>query len=121
MFRYASFNRPLWNGFDPGLPFKIVDITDSDNINGRKPHDVIETTDRISPGHIYNLELTDYEEVSFKNKLIEYAQTKLTGSYLSQMMLNIKYGKVTGIDKIDFYANKANEIIAKIEARKVKS
>ena len=87
MFRYASFNRPLWLCFDPGVSYKIVDIKESDKINGRTPHNVIETEERISPEKLYSLELTSYEEVEAKNRLYIYAKSKFTGRYLD----NINY------------------------------
>ena len=62
MYRYVSFNRPLWIGFDLGVSYTIVDKKDSDKVNGRIPHDVIETEERISPENLYSLELTSYEE-----------------------------------------------------------
>jgi len=42
MYRYASFNRPLWIGFDPGVSFLRVDNLKSDEFNGRILFDVIE-------------------------------------------------------------------------------
>lgn len=105
-FRYASFNRPLWIGFDPGVPYKIVEKTMADNINGRAPHDVIETNIPISEEHKYSLQLTDYQEVADKNELMDYARTKMEGSYLGNMIDQIRNKKVTTKEKIDYYVGK---------------
>ena len=106
MFRYGSFYRPLWIGFHPNVEYKLVDIKKSDEINGRKPYDVIETKERISPESIYNLQLTDYEEVEEKIKLYEYAQTKFTGRHLELIRDLIQKKTVTTKEKIDFYHKK---------------
>ncbi len=82
MFRYGSFYRPLWIGFHPGVQYTIAEVRESDIINGRKPYDVIVTSERISPEKIRDLELTDYEEVAENRKLYGYAQTKFTGRHL---------------------------------------
>mgnify|MGYP006367930601 CR=1 FL=1 len=109
MFRYGSFQRPLWIGFHPGVQYKLVEIKKSDEINGRRPHDVIITEERISPESIYNLQLTDYEEIDKKRKLIEYAETKFTGRYLNTMQHLIQEGTVTTKEKINFYHKKLNK------------
>lgn len=106
MFRYGSFYRPLWIGFHPGVEYKLVEVKKSDEINGRKPHDVIETSEKISPEKIRDLELTDYEEVAEKRKLYEYAQTKFTGRYLELMRDLIQKKTVTTKERIDFYHKK---------------
>lgn len=107
MFRYASFNRPLWCGFNPGVAYTIVEIKESDKLNGRKPHDVIETEIEISKEHIYNLQLTDYQEVAAKNKLYAYAATKFKpGRYLDCVNDLIHNKTITTTEKIDYYANK---------------
>jgi len=107
MFRYASFNRPLWCGFDPGVSFEILDIKKSDEIHGRKPHAVFQTFIKISPEKIYSLELTDYEEVTEKNKLYAYAKTKLSGRFLDCVNDLIHKKKVVYNTQIDYYAGKA--------------
>lgn len=106
MFRYASFNRPLWIGFDPGTGYKIVEIQKSDEINGRRPHDVFETFIKISPEKIYSLELTDYEEVAEKNKLYAYAKTKLSDRWLDCVNELIHSKKIVYREQIDYYAKK---------------
>ncbi len=111
MFRYASFMRPLWIGFDPGTAYTVVDKQKSDEINGRMPHDVIETSERISPEHIYNLQLTSYEEIAVKAVLYEYAKSKFSeGRYLNCVMDLIHKKKITTTEKIDYYLQKMEKI-----------
>jgi len=112
MFLYASFNRPLWIGFDPGVWFKIVNKEPTDMINGRMPHNVIATNEPISPEKIKDLELTDYQEVAATNKLIEHAKGKLTEQYLKCVIDLIKSKKIVSTDRIDDYATKAQKIQA---------
>ena len=111
MFRYASFNRPLWLCFDPGVSYKIVDIKESDKINGRTPHNVIETEERISPEKLYSLELTSYEEVEAKNRLYIYAKSKFTGRYLDNINYLIHEKTITTPEKIDYYYNKLQKTL----------
>lgn len=115
MFRYASFYRPLWNGFNPGTTYTIVDKKKFDEINGRTPYDVIETEQRISPEHIYNLQLTDYEEVEVKNKLYEYVKGKFTGMFLNNINDLIHSKKITSIEKIDYYLQKMKKLNLEIK------
>ncbi len=110
IFRYASFNRPLWIGFDPGVPYTRVDIQKSDYINDRKPHDVIETKQAITPDHLRNLELTDYQEVAEKGKLYAYAKTVFpAGSHLNSINDLIKSKKIINTEKIDEYKSKLDK------------
>jgi len=109
MFRYASFNRPLWCGFDPGTSYKIIETKKSDEINGRKPHDVFETFIQISADKIYSLELTDYQEVAEKNKLYAYTETKLSGRWLDCVNDLIHSDKIEYKEQIDYYARKAKQ------------
>jgi len=107
MFLYASFNRPLWIGFDPGVWFKIIDKESKDMINGRMPHEVIFTNEPISPEKIKDLELTDYQEVAEKNKLYAYAATKFKpSSYLNCVNALIHKKTITTPEEIDNYASK---------------
>lgn len=108
-YRYASFNRPLWIGFDPGVWYKIINKTDEDMINGRMPHDVIFTNEPISDAKKYSLELTDYQELKVKNELIEYAASLMTGRDLACMKDQIWSKKVTSKEKIKHYAGKVNK------------
>lgn len=106
VYRYGTFLRPLWIGFDAGIKYRIVPMRESDIINGRKPHDVIETDERLSPEKIYNLQLTDYEEVEEKRKLFKYAETKFSGRNLQLVDDLIQKGTIKDKAKIDFYFNK---------------
>lgn len=116
MFRYASFNRPLWIGFDPGTAYQRVDIKDSDILHGRRPHDVIETLEPIFPSKIEALELTDYQEVAATNKLYAYASEKLRpSSYLNCINDLIRNKTIRTTSRIDYYVDKVQKIQ---EARK---
>ena len=110
MFRYASFNRPLWIGFDPGTVYTIVEKQKSDEVNGRMPWDVIETSERISPEHLYNLQLTSYEEIAEKALLYEYAKSKFTGNYLKCINDQIHSKTITTTEKIDYFLNKMKKV-----------
>jgi len=100
-YKYGSFNRPLWNGFNPGVVFEFKDITPDDNINGRKPYDVITTLTPIAAEHITNLELTDYQEVAKRDGCYKYAISIIPVKYLKTIQDMIKSNKLTSIDDIN--------------------
>ena len=99
-FRYASFNRPLWCGFDPGQQYIIVDILPGDSINGRKPHDVFTTENRISPEKLASLEITSYEDEANRQSLRDYAKTVFAGIYYDTICQQIHNRKITTIQDI---------------------
>jgi hypothetical protein len=108
-YRYASFNRPLWIGFDPGTPYQIVEIQESDKLNGRKPHDVIETEIPISNEKKYSLELTDYQELAEQNKLIEYASSLFKDRWLDCIVHSIRNKTIVSTEQINKYLKESKE------------
>lgn len=75
---YGSFQRPIWNGFDPGVKFRLLHtITDAhrDPRWNRKPHDVIVTEQPITPSKIYALQLTDIIQGKKMTKKIKYVKS----------------------------------------------
>ena len=105
-FKYRSFNRPLWNGFNPGVVFEFKDITPDDSINGRKPYDVITTNTPITADVIKNLELTDYQAVAKRDECYKYAISIIPVKYLKTIQDMIKSNKLASIDDINTLVKK---------------
>lgn len=95
---YGSFQRPIWNGFDPGVKYKLLsNITDAyrDPRWNRKPHDVIITESPISAEKQYALQLTDIAQGKKMNAMIKRVNAikslgdNMKGSLISQILKGV--------------------------------
>lgn len=95
---YGSFQRPIWNGFDPGVKYKLLsNITNAymDPRWNRKPHDVIITESPISAEKQYALQLTDIVQGKKMSAMIKRANAikslgdNMKGSLISQILKGV--------------------------------
>lgn len=76
-YRYGSFSRPLWPGFKPSVPFKIVKPlkSDEDPRRGRMPHSVIVTNKVIPKKELEDFELTDIRDIKKLREMYDYIES----------------------------------------------
>jgi hypothetical protein len=95
---YGSFQRPIWNGFDPGVKYKLLsNITNAymDPRWNRKPHDVIITESPISAEKQYALQLTDIVQGKKMSAMIKRVNAikslgdNMKGSLISQILKGV--------------------------------
>lgn len=117
---YASFQRPIWAGFNPGVQFqKVLGPLDkySDPRWNRNPHDVIITSTPISKEKQYDLQLTDLKEGAKIKELIKYVDKFdfLTDNMSGQLKDNIIAGRITNRESVDKYAEKGKRIVDRMK------
>ena len=112
---YGSFMRPLWIGFNPGVAYREIKVTDShkDFRFNRKPHAVIVTARPIAEEKIKALELTDL--IKGKKLAKEVKRIKglnfLDGNMKESLISQVLAGKDKAV--IDKYIEKGKQLAEK--------
>lgn len=114
-YRYASFNRPLWAGFNPGVQYKLENVLSSDRDfrYNRAPHSVISTNTKLSEDILKKFELTDLTEGKKMQELINHVDKFdfLTDNMKGQLKDLILEGRSK--EEVDKYIEKGKKMAEK--------